>query len=110
MDLQFNSGNRNPSDKPIGIFATVFLILFATLFAGLGLCALVVGIRKTIAGDLANGLPIGLVGLVFSIVGFGLMFAAILGRKKLKQAIERQTLHADEPWRLRADWAAGKIK
>ena len=77
-----DSENRNPSGKSSGISATIFLILFATPFAGFGLFALVQGVRKLIAGQTKDGLMLCLFGLIFSAVGFGLMFGAVWGRKK----------------------------
>jgi hypothetical protein len=107
---QFNPTIRNSSGKSSGIGAVVFLILFATPFAGCGLVALFQGVKKTIAGETENGLMLSLFGLIFSTVGFGLMFEAVWGRKKLQQADELQSRFADKPWQARADWAAGKIK
>ena len=109
-DLQFNSENRSPVGKPAGIAATIFLILFATPFAGFGLVALVQGVRKLLAGSGMDGAMLCLFGFILSSVGFGLMFAAVWSRKKAKQAAELQARFPDEPWKLRTDWAAGKIK
>jgi hypothetical protein len=109
-DPQFNPASRNSSGKPGGIAAIIFVVLFATPFAGFGLFALVQGIEKIIAGETKDGLMLCLFGLIFSAVGFGLMFGAIWGRKKSQQAAELQARFADKPWQARADWAAGKIK
>ncbi len=109
-DWQLNAGNPHSSSKPGGIFAAVFLVLFAMPFAGFGLFALVEGIRKFLGGDSKNGVGPSIFGLIFSAVGFGLMFAAIRGRKKLNETAELQRRFADQPWKLRADWASGKIK
>ena len=51
-----------------------------------------------------------LFGLIFSAVGFGLMFGAVWGWKKSKQTAELQARNPDKPWLARPDWAAGKIK
>ena len=109
-DPQLDSTGRNSTVKADGIGGTVFLILFATPFAGAGLFAVVQGIKKLIAGQAKDGLMLCLFGLVFSSVGFGLMFGAIWGRKKLRQTAELQARNPDKPWLLRPDWAAGKIK
>jgi len=115
-DLQFNLDNRNPADnrspagKPGGVGATIFLLLFATPFAGFGLVALVQGVRKLLAGPSHDGAMLCLFGLIFSGVGLGLMFAALWSRRKVKQTAELQARFADKPWLLRADWASGKIK
>jgi len=109
-DLQIDFGNSGSSGKSGGIGATIFLIVFATPFAGFGLLALVQGVRKWAAGDIKNGPVLCLFGLVFSLVGFGLMAGAVWGRKKLKQKAELEARFADRPWMVRQDWADGKIK
>lgn len=93
-----------------GIGATIFLILFATPFAGFGLLALVQGIRKISTGNMKDGPMLCLFGLVFSGVGFGLMTLAIWMRKKSKRTAALQARFPDQPWMLRPDWADGKIK
>ncbi len=110
LDNRASSDNRDPAGKPVGIGATIFLILFATPFAGFGLVALVQGVRKFLAGQSKDGAMLCLFGLIFSSVGLGLMFAAVWGRKKAKQTAELQARLADKPWLVRADWASGKIK
>ena len=107
-DLRFNSPIRNSAGKSSGISATIFLILFATPFAGFGLVALVLGVKKVIAGQTKDGLMLCLFGLIFSTVGFGLMFGAIWGRKKSKQTAEVQARFPDKPWMARAGLGGGK--
>ncbi|MDR3455993.1 MAG: hypothetical protein P4N60_00995 [Verrucomicrobiae bacterium] len=93
-----------------GIGGVVFLVLFATPFAGFGLFAAVLGVRKLIVGNTYDGLMLCLFALVFCTVGFGLMFGAVWGRKKMKQTAELRTRFADKLWLLRPDWASGEIK
>jgi hypothetical protein len=81
-DFQIESGKSDSSGKSGGIGGMIFLILFATPFAGFGLLALVQGIRKFSAGDTKNGPMLCLFGLIFSLIGFGLMFGAVWGQKK----------------------------
>lgn len=88
----------------------IFLILFATPFAGFGMVAFIKGVSFLTAGDTRNGIPLCLFGLVFSLVGFGLMAGAVIGRKKLKQKAALQARFPDKPWMMRPDWAEGKIK
>jgi hypothetical protein len=101
---------RNSSAKSGGISATIFLFLFATPFAGFGVFAVIKGIKEVIAGQTVDGLMLCIFGLVFSTVGFGLMFGSIWAWKKSKQTAELQVRNPDKPWLLRADWAAGRIK
>jgi hypothetical protein len=96
--------------KSAGLSAAIFLILFGTPFAGVGLMALVQGIRKLVAGNFYDGLMLSLFGLVFSSAGFGIMFAVISARKKSRETAALTAQFSDQPWKLRADWAAGKIK
>jgi hypothetical protein len=109
-DWQFDLGNPKSSGKPAGIFATIFLILFATPFAGFGLLAVVQGIKKLIAGETKDGLMLCLFGLIFCSVGFGLMLGTVWSRKKSRRWEEQKSRHPDQPWVWRADWAAGRIK
>ena len=109
-DPQSDSTNRNSSIKPGGLGGIIFLILFATPFAGVGLFLFFQGIKTLIAGQTKDGLMHCLMGLIFSTVGFGLMFGAVWGRKKSKQTAELQERNPDKPWLFRADWAAGKVK
>ncbi len=109
-DSEVSLKNQRPAGKFGGLFVTIFLILFATPFAGFGLFALIQGIRKITAGDANNGMLPLLFGVIFSSIGFGLLFAAIWARKRAKQTAELQARFADRPWMMRADWAAGRIK
>jgi len=109
-DFHIDSRKPDSSGKSSGIGGTIFLILFATPFAGFGVLALVQGVRKWLAGNTKDGPLLCLFGLIFSLVGFGLMFGAIWGRKKLKQKSELEARFAGKPWMTRPDWADGKIK
>lgn len=86
------------------------LILFAVPFAGFGVFALVLGVRELSRGKVKDGLFLGMFGLVFSGVGFGLMAAAVYGARNSKKQQALQQSHPDEPWRWRTDWAEGRIE
>lgn len=47
--------------------------------------------------------------LIFGGVGFGLLAAAFYGRRLEARKAEVAQLHPGEPWRVRDDWAAGRI-
>ena len=49
-----------------------------------------------------------LFGLVFSGVGFGLIFAALYGGRYAQRQQRLQVEHPAEPWLWRADWAQGR--
>jgi hypothetical protein len=85
------------------------MVLFAVPFAGFGLLAIVDGIRKVVAGDSAAWAE-SMFGVVFSCVGLGIIWGTIWARKQAKKTAELQARYVDQPWKWRADWAAGRIK
>jgi hypothetical protein len=109
-DWQFNLETANPSAKPGKQAGAGCLFLFALPFAGFGVFALAQAFREWNNGKLKDAAMIGLFGLVFSCVGFGLMIGARFGAKKIKQLAEQKALHPDQPWLWREDWAAGRVK
>ena len=109
-DWQFNLETANPSANPGKQTGAGCLFLFALPFAGFGVFALVQAFREWNNGKLKEAAMIGLFGLVFSCVGFGLMIGARFGAKKTKQLAEQKALHPDQPWLWREDWAAGRVK
>lgn len=109
MEISFGS-NPSPPKKSGGVGATIFLILFSLPFAGFGIFALVQGVKKLSAGDAKNGFGLCGFGLVFSLIGFGLMAAAIWGGKSVRRNEELKQRYADQLWLVRPEWAAGKIK
>jgi hypothetical protein len=89
----------------------VFLCLFALPFAGFGLFAMATAIRQMADGTGKSPVwMLFLFGLVFSAVGFGLVFAAIFGSRYLKRQQRAQAEHPAEPWLWREDWAQGRIQ
>lgn len=48
--------------------------------------------------------------LLFGGVGFGLIFAGIIGNKRLRRKAELKARYPKEPWRQREDWAAGQVR
>src|SRR5262245_37412916 len=48
--------------------------------------------------------------LAFGGVGVALAFGGELGARRLAEKRELQARYADQPWRWRADWAAGEIR
>jgi hypothetical protein len=49
-------------------------------------------------------------GTIFSAIGFGFMFLAIAGSRKVSRLLRLQAEHPAEPWLWRDDWAAGRVK
>lgn len=48
--------------------------------------------------------------LVFGGVGFGILIAGIIARRKAKRKQSLAAEHPDEPWLCNPDWADGKVK
>ncbi len=49
-----------------------------------------------------------LFGVVFSVIGFGLIYLALTGNKRMARQKQVQSVHPGEPWMWRADWAQGR--
>ncbi len=109
-DAQIDFKRPSASGTAAGPGAAIFIFLFGLPFAGFGVAALVLGISKLVSGSYKDGSMITLFGVIFSSVGFLIMFAAIWGRKKQKQQAVANVRFPDQPWMARPDWAAGKIK
>ncbi len=86
------------------------LCLFALPFAGFGLFAFSMAIRQIVTGTGHSPAWLLLIfGLVFSGIGFGLIFAAFYGSQATKREQRKQAERPAEPWLWREDWAQGSI-
>ena len=102
----------NPaSTKPASQVGFVLICLFALPFAGFGLFALSQAIKLIGApeGSQTFWYPL-MFGVIFSGVGFGLMYLALTGSKRYARQQQLQAEHPAEPWLWRADWAAGRVQ
>ena len=87
----------------------VLLCLFALPFALGGMFAISQAIHATHPNPGNTPYwPLILFGLVFSGVGFGLMFVALYGGKLVQRQQRLQVEHPTEPWLWQADWAQGR--
>jgi hypothetical protein len=86
------------------------ICLFALPFAAFGLFALshAGSFTEQGTGKPIFWLPV-LFGVVFSSIGFGLLFLAFFGAKRFAGQQRLQAEHPAEPWLWRADWAAGRV-
>jgi hypothetical protein len=109
-NLQFKPGKSDPPAKSAGIFSNVFLFLFGLPFLAVGVFGIEQAISKIVEGKARDALLPGLLGPIFACAGLGVMFLAVSTRKKTKRDAEIRTLHPDQPWLLREDWAVGRIK
>jgi hypothetical protein len=92
-----------------GKLGTLVVCLFALPFAGFGLFALSQGIRLAIDGTVGSQVwPPLIFGVVFSGVGFGLIYLTLWGSKLLQRQNRIQVEHPTEPWLWREDWAQGR--
>lgn len=85
------------------------LCLFALPFALGGLLAIsqAIGITHADKGKMPFWLLLPF-GLVFSGVGFGLIYAALYGGRYAQRQQRLQAEHPAEPWLWRTDWAQGR--
>ncbi len=87
----------------------LLLCLFALPFALFGMFAISQAVRLALTGSGNSPLPLLLLfGVVFSGVGFGLIFVALYGARQLQRQQRRQAEHPAEPWLWREDWAQGR--
>jgi hypothetical protein len=92
-----------------GKFGAVLICLFALPFAGFGLFALSQGIRLAIDGTGGSQIwPPLIFGVVFSGIGFGLIYLTLWGSKLVQRQKRIQVEHPAEPWLWREDWAHGR--
>lgn len=105
MRVQF-SGSSNSSKMGAGC-----LTLFALPFAGVGVVTGYLAISMLIEGssDWEQVIFLSIFGLTFGGVGFGLMFAAQWGKRKIAEDERLRGLHPDEPWLWKSEWASGRI-
>jgi hypothetical protein len=87
----------------------VFLFLFGLPFFGFGLFFAFAMLSSSPAIH-KNGNPIAgaAFGLVFALIGAGLIFGAVYGYQKLKQDEATKAANPNSPWLWRADWATSK--
>ncbi|HEY3915054.1 MAG TPA: hypothetical protein VGN61_11260 [Verrucomicrobiae bacterium] len=88
----------------------IFLGIFAAGFAGMGTAAVVKSVRLLAAGDMHNGIPLGVIGSVFALIGYSIFLAFAWFRRNKKREAATAIRYPGQPWMLRPDWAAGKIK
>ena len=87
-----------------------FICLFALPFAGFGIFAFCMAIRHMLDGAFQPQTWMLLIfGLVFSGVGFGLIFAMLYGSRLAQREQRKQAEHPAEPWLWREDWAQGRV-
>ena len=102
----------NSSATSIGGKAVAaFFFLFGAPFAVFGLWAFSQAFKLIGAppGSQPFWYPL-MFGIVFSGIGFGLMYLAVAGNRKYTHQLNIQAMHPGEPWLWRDDWAAGRVR
>lgn len=110
MAFEINFGRNNRQSQSAGQAGSGCLALFGLPFAGCGVMALMMAANKFRAGASRDALMLGMFGLVFSSVGFGLMAFAVFAGRTAKRLKSRQSLYPNSPWLWREDWASGQIR
>ncbi|MGH9517232.1 MAG: hypothetical protein ACRD3P_16315, partial [Terriglobales bacterium] len=97
-----------PQQSKIG---AVFVFLFGLPFFGFGLFFAFAMLSSSPAIH-KSGNPIAgaAFGLVFAMIGAGLMFGAIYGYKQLKRQEELKAANPNSPWLWHPDWATSKAQ
>jgi hypothetical protein len=86
------------------------MILFALPFAAIGTGALVMVARGWSAGsDPRQLFFLACFGIAFGLAGFGLIFAALWGGKRLDREADLRAQHPREPWLWNPEWASRRI-
>ena len=89
---------------------SIFLGIFGFVFFSFGIFAFKGLVEQNDSGD-AKTIWIGLaVAAIFSLVGIGIMIAAIKGLVKSKNRKKIEAEHPNQPWLLDKAWASGKIE
>ncbi len=90
-------------------FGVAILCLMGAAFAFFGLMAMFAAFRGMASPSSQSGLWVLLLfGAVFSAIGFGLIYLALTGNKRMARHKQVQSAHPGEPWKWRADWAEGR--
>ena len=107
--------NRS-DDKPLAkvgfVFSQIVAFIFGIPFLAFGIFAFYEAWENQ-PGDIHNPVVTIIFGLIFSAVGFVIIFRAVTAGRRKKKAEEKflkQTDVGTKPWLLRKDWADGKIK
>jgi hypothetical protein len=114
-----SNGNRfdtKPLPKVFFIFSQIVMFIFGIPFAAFGIFAFYKAWQNwqgNINDPKHNPIATAIFGLIFSAIGFGIMFwssTAARRKKKAEEFLLKQTDDGTKPWLLRSDWAVGKIK
>jgi hypothetical protein len=86
------------------------LVLFFLPFCGVGVATGVLALRAGVTGDWGQAGFFSIFAVAFGGAGFGMLGAAVAGRRRAWEVEERKAANPDEPWLWRPEWAAGRIE
>jgi hypothetical protein len=86
--------------------AALFLFLFGLPFLGAGLFAIYIQLAGSGNSGTGNRILGVMFGLVFAVIGAGLIYAAIGGYGRLKKQAAIEEANPLSPWLWRTDWAS----
>ncbi|MEP7324810.1 MAG: hypothetical protein ABI836_02580, partial [Gemmatimonadota bacterium] len=86
------------------------LLIFLLPFCAVGIGALVVALRALAMGEWATAGFAGIFALSFGGAGFGVLTAAVLGKKATVHTANLREQNPDRPWLWRDDWASGSVR
>lgn len=84
------------------------LILFGLPFAVIGTGVLIAFGRGLMRGG-EMPVVLGIVGLVFSLAGYGLIFGSLAGRRRARREDELRARHPGQPWMWNEEWANRRV-
>lgn len=86
------------------------MILFLLPFCAVGVGTGIGAVGSLISGDLLQAGFLTIFALVFGGAGFGLMGAAIVGNRRLKESARLRTEYPNEPWKWNPAWLSGRLE
>lgn len=84
--------------------------VFAIVFGGFGLLAVVIAVKEFGRGKAGTAIAIALFGLIFAAIGFGVLWAVVRARRQSQHKEAIRAENPDTPWLWREDWATGRIQ
>lgn len=103
MQIELTSGTARKAGQGCLI---VFFLPFCAVGVGTGIGAVV----SLVNGDLLQAGFLTIFALTFGGVGFGMLVAAIVGGKKLREAERLRGAYPGEPWKWNPDWLSGRLE
>jgi len=101
----YNRGVTRPSTG-----GEIFGIVFGGIFAVVGIFAAGTFLRGTPGQSQENAWVGVLIAAIFTVIGCGIVYAAIYGTNKLREQAAAAEANPESPWLWRKDWAASRAE